>query len=104
MAGLWETWTAPDGSAVQTCAVLTTEANAVVRPVHERMPVLLGIDDFERWLDPSAAPADLLSLLRPAPDDALTAMPVSAFVNSARHDGPRCVEPLNDPSPSDRSE
>jgi putative SOS response-associated peptidase YedK len=56
------------------------------------MPVLLG--DFGRWLDPSAAPSDLLVLLRPAPDDALTAAAVSAYVNSARHEGPRCVEPL----------
>jgi putative SOS response-associated peptidase YedK len=102
MAGLWECWTAPDGGPVETCALLTTEANAVVRPVHDRMPVLLGQGDFGRWLDPSTALADLLSLLRPAPDDALTATPVSAFVNSARHEGPGCVEPVNDPSLSDR--
>jgi putative SOS response-associated peptidase YedK len=83
--------------------VLTTEANAVVRPVHDRMPVLLGLGDFGRWLDLSAAPAELLALLRPVPDDALTATPISAFVNSARHEGPGCVEPVNDPSLFDRS-
>jgi putative SOS response-associated peptidase YedK len=104
MAGLWECWTAPDGSTLETCALLTTEANTVVRPVHERMPVLLGLGDFGRWLDPSAPPADLLSLLRPAPEEALTATPVSAFVNSARHEGPGCIEPLKEPSPLDHPE
>jgi putative SOS response-associated peptidase YedK len=57
---------------------------------------------FARWLDPSAAPADLPALLRPAPDDALTAAAVSGFVNSARHEGPRCVEPLRDAPLFDR--
>ena len=93
IAGLWETWTAPDGSAVETCALLTTQANAVVRPVHERMPVLLGGADFGHWLDPAAASEDLLSLLRPAAEDDLTALAVQPFVNSARHEGPRCIEP-----------
>jgi putative SOS response-associated peptidase YedK len=60
------------------------------------MPVLLGEGDFGRWLDQATAAPELLSLLRPAPDDALTATPVSAYVNSACHEGPRCVEPLHD--------
>src|SRR5436190_1694912 len=76
IAGLWETWHGPDGVPLKTCALLTTEANAVVRPVHDRMPVLLAVSDFDRWLAPDAAPADLLVLLRPAPDDALAAVAV----------------------------
>jgi putative SOS response-associated peptidase YedK len=75
----------------------TAEANAVVLPVHDPMPVLLGHGDFGRWLAPGAAPSALLGLLRPAPD----ALPVSAFVNSARHEGPRCVGPVSAPSQSD---
>jgi putative SOS response-associated peptidase YedK len=70
--------------------------------LHDRMPVLLDSGHFGRWLDPAAAPADLLALLRPAPDDALTAAAVSAFVNSARHEGPRCVAPANDSPHLDR--
>ena len=102
LAGLWEAWHGPEDWPVETCALLTTEANAVVRPVHDRMPVLLGVSDLDRWLSPDAAPADLLSLLRPAPDEALTALAVGPFVNSARREGPGCVEPLGGPSLFDR--
>jgi putative SOS response-associated peptidase YedK len=102
LAGLWEAWHGPDGRALETCAVLTTEANAVVRPVHDRLTVLLGVADFDRRLAPDAAPADLLPLPRPAPDDALAALAVGVFVNSARHEGPGCVEPPGGPSLFDR--
>jgi SOS response associated peptidase (SRAP) len=71
LAGLWESWQGPDGRPLETCALLTTEANAVVRPVHDRMPVLVNAADFAAWLSPDATPADLVPLLRPAPDDAL---------------------------------
>jgi putative SOS response-associated peptidase YedK len=93
IAGLWENWVGPDGLPLETCALLTTEANAVVRPVHDRMPVLRGVSDFDRWLAADATPADLVPLLRPAPDDGLAALAVGPFVNSARHEGPGCVEP-----------
>jgi putative SOS response-associated peptidase YedK len=102
IAGLWENWMAPDGRAIETCALLTTEANAVVRPVHDRMPVLVGPADFDRWLTPDTTPTEMLTLLRPAPDDALTALAVGPLVNSARHEGPGCVEPLVGASLFDR--
>jgi putative SOS response-associated peptidase YedK len=98
VAGLWESWVGPDGRPVETCALLTTEANAVVRPVHDRMPVLVGAQDFDRWLDTDATSAELSPLLRPAPDDLLAAVPVGPYVNSARREGPACVEPPHDPS------
>jgi putative SOS response-associated peptidase YedK len=78
IAGLWESWQGPDARPLETCALLTTEANAVVRPVHDRMPVLVSPSDFDRWLAPDATLADLLPLLRPAADDALTALAVAA--------------------------
>ena len=102
LAGLWEAWHGPDGRPLETCALLTTEANAVVRPVHDRMPVLVSPADFDRWLAPDAAPANLVPMLRPAPDDALAAVAVGPYVNSARHEGPGCVEPLGGPSLFDR--
>jgi len=93
LAGLWECWAAPDGSEVETCALLTTEANAVVRAVHDRMPVLIGPADVDTWLAADTPPAELLGLLRPAPDDLLSARAVGPRVNNARHEGPACVEP-----------
>jgi putative SOS response-associated peptidase YedK len=93
-AGLWESWEGPDHALVESCTIITTEANALVRPVHDRMPVILARDDYERWLDPAVRDAAaLVPLLRPYPAEAMSATPVSAFVNSPAHDGPQCIEP-----------
>ncbi len=93
-AGLWERWQGPEGS-VESCAVLTTEANGVVRSVHDRMPVILPPDDYGAWLDPATpAPAALLlPLLRSYPGDDLFAFPVGRWVNDPRHEGPACLNP-----------
>jgi putative SOS response-associated peptidase YedK len=90
-AGLWERWPHGEGEPVETCAILTTEANAVVRPVHERMPVILAPADFAAWLDPGTAPAQLHDLLRPYPADEMTAVPVGPYVSNPRNEGPRCL-------------
>lgn len=98
MAGLWETWTPPEGGPLYTCTILTTEANDLLRPIHDRMPVILRRDAYERWL--TAQPdetAGLRDLLRPFPADAMEAWPVSTLVNSPRNDGPECVEPVDAP-------
>src|SRR5262249_6188185 len=66
-AGLWERWQGPDGP-VESCAILTTAANGLVRPIHERMPVILGRRDFDQWLDPSEEGAAAMApLLVPYP-------------------------------------
>jgi putative SOS response-associated peptidase YedK len=83
-AGLWQ------GDA---CVLLTTQADAVVAPVHDRMPLLLPADDFDGWLGTTTRPADLAGLLRPRGDAGLEALAVGPWVNDARHEGPRCVEP-----------
>jgi putative SOS response-associated peptidase YedK len=94
-AGLWERWRSPDGTPLETCTLLTTEANAVVRPVHERMPVLLTPESFEQWLDPTPrGVAELQRLLQPVPAEKLIAQPVSSRVNNPRYDDPACLEPL----------
>src|SRR5262249_41316010 len=79
-AGLWERWQGGDG-AVESCAILTTEANAVVRPVHERMPVILPPEDFAAWLDTSWPPEELQALLRPYLAEEMEARAVSRRVN-----------------------
>ena len=74
----------------------------MVRPVHDRMPVLIPVSDFDRWLAPETPLAHLAPLLRPAPDDELAGLAVQPFVNCARHEGPGCVAPLRGSSLFDR--
>ena len=94
-AGLWERWAGPDGTELLTCAIVTVEANDLMRPFHHRMPVILEPDDYGRWLDPGFRnKAALLALLRPYPSARMRVRPVSALVNSPKNDGPQCVLPL----------
>jgi putative SOS response-associated peptidase YedK len=90
-AGLWEQGSKGD-EPVESCALLTTEANDVVAPVHDRMPVILAPDDYARWLDPGAGPAELQALLVPY-GGAMVAHAVGRLVNDPRHDDLRCIEP-----------
>jgi len=98
LAGLWDLWRAPgrpDDDALRTCTVLTTVPNDVVAALHDRMPVILGPDACDVWLDPSVADVDrLVGLCRPCPAGLLEAWPVSTAVNSVRNDGPALVEPV----------
>ncbi len=93
LAGIWE----PQGDEGGTCAILTTKANRVMRPIHHRMPVILPATDWKLWLD---LPADKLeqlnALMRPAPPELLLAHPVSRQVNRPAFDEPACLEPVAD--------
>ena len=90
-AGLWERWEGPDGP-VESCAILTTGANELVRPVHDRMPVILPRLHWQAWLDRDLQDAAaVVPLLRPYPSDAMRAYPVSLLVNNPRNDRPECL-------------
>lgn len=92
-AGLWDLWQAPDGSELRTFAIVTTMPNETVRPVHDRMPVILGGEDAERcWL--AGTPQEAGSTLKPAPHDAVLGYPVSTLVNSPGNDVPECATSL----------
>lgn len=92
-AGLWEDWMGPDGSEISSCSIIVTEANAAVRPVHERMPVILDRKDFAHWLDRSEQHSkDVLPLLKPCEPQVLEVYPVSREVNNPQHDGPRLIQ------------
>jgi putative SOS response-associated peptidase YedK len=94
MAGIWDLWTSPDGSELATCAIITTEANKTLAPIHHRMPVILAPEDWSAWLEtPETRARDVLPLLRPAPDDLLEAYPISTRVNRVANDGPELIEP-----------
>ncbi|MCS6243930.1 MAG: SOS response-associated peptidase [Opitutus sp.] len=94
-AGLWETYRAPDGQLVESCALITTAANTLMQPIHHRMPAMLvDAAAWSAWLDPQITSADILApLLRPLPPDALSATAVSARVNQTRNDDPACLDP-----------
>ncbi len=94
IAGLWESWEGPAHSALETCTLITTGPNELMEPIHNRMPVILARDDYDRWLDPAIQEPDALCpLLRPYPTSAMLALPVSPHVNNPRNDDPKCIAP-----------
>ena len=95
-AGLWESWPAPDGRALETCTILTVEPNDLARPIHTRMPVVLAPEQFAPWLDPTLAePERISAFLRPFPAAEMTALAVSRYVSNVRHEGPQCLAPAS---------
>jgi putative SOS response-associated peptidase YedK len=93
-AGLWESWTEPETSErLLTCAILTTEANELLRPVHDRMPVILDPTAFDLWLDQASQPDELTTLLRPCRAGEMESVAVGSKVNNQKYDGPECLEP-----------
>ena len=94
LAGLWNSWAAPDGTAHETCAVITTKPNELMQPIHHRMPAILPVDAAEQWLAPTSQPEELAAnLLRVFPAEAMIARPVSTRVNSVTHDDEGCLAP-----------
>lgn len=99
VAGIWESWRDPaDGNdaiaPLRTCAILTTEANAMIEPIHNRMPVILDEQDWDAWLDASTAMDELDALLAPAPDDVVAWHEVSTAVNNTRNNDSSLMLPL----------
>ncbi len=91
-AGLWESY-----QDIETCTIITTTANSLLEPIHDRMPVILEPDQYDLWLDPAMDRVEALwPLLNPFADDLMDAFPVSRRVNSAHQDDPSCIHPLED--------
>jgi putative SOS response-associated peptidase YedK len=94
-AGLWDAWEQGADAYIESCTLLTTEANALTRRIHDRMPVILRPQDFNLWLDPTVQrPERLVHLFAPYPSEEMEAFPVSLRVNNPSNDDPTCVEPL----------
>ncbi|MBM3300360.1 MAG: SOS response-associated peptidase [Deltaproteobacteria bacterium] len=92
-AGLWEAWQDPHGDLIESCAILTTDANELVLPIHDRMPVILRRTDYDLWLDPLVNRPELLEhLLCPYPAVEMTARPANPKVNKSSYDQPDCIE------------
>jgi putative SOS response-associated peptidase YedK len=98
-AGLWEYWD-KEGEPLETCSIMTTQANELLKPLHERMPVILKKKDFEKWLDPNLQePAKIQAYLQPLNPEELTLFPVSSRVNSPRNNDADCIQPLGEAKP-----
>jgi putative SOS response-associated peptidase YedK len=94
-AGLWDRWKRGD-QAIESCSIIVTDANDVLAPIHDRMPVILAHEDYARWLDPkNEYVAALQDLQRPYPAEEMTAYPIWTFVNSQRNEAPECIVRLS---------
>lgn len=98
-AALWETWHSPDGSEIDTVAMMTGPANGTMAGVHHRCPVILDPRDYPAWLDPATTAQQVQGLLRPPPDELLEAVAIGPAVNKVANDGPHVQEALG-PLPS----
>jgi len=99
-AGLWETWTGPNGEEMETAAIVTTTANRTLKPIHERMPVIVPPEGFDLWLDGANVDAKTAeALIAPAPDALLEAYEISTAVNRTANDNPKLLEPVGSTPP-----
>ncbi len=93
-AGLWDIWRDPDGEIINSFTIITTEANGLVRELHDRMPVLLHKDDEYKWLDFKSDVPQIISLLKPYPAELMKIYPVSKLVNSTKNNTPEIIEKI----------
>lgn len=97
IAGLWETWSPKDGEVIESCSIITTGANELMAPIHDRMPVILDPDQWETWLSPNEKRADHLQpMIHPHESESMQAWPVTQDLNKVgRRDDAGLVEPVN---------
>jgi putative SOS response-associated peptidase YedK len=94
-AGLWETWNDPNAKALETCSILTTTANSLTAPIHDRMPVILDPRCYDLWLDPGIRDTSVISeFLKPFDALMMSCFPVSSRVNRPDNDDPECSVPV----------
>jgi putative SOS response-associated peptidase YedK len=92
-AGLWDLWQSPEGDQLKTACILTTTPNDLVKPIHNRMPVILAPESYSSWLKEEEGPAEeFLPLLQPFPSGKMQAYPVSSYVNSPLNNSPQCIQ------------
>ena len=94
-AGLYSVWRSPEGEDIRTCTIITTDANDLLRPIHDRMPVIILKDKEDLWLDPKTTEKEkLLPLLTPYPSDEMEFYRVSPVMNKPEHDVPEVIRPI----------
>ncbi len=96
-AGLWEHWKSSEGNIIESCTILTTSSNDLIKPLHDRMPLILDNQDMDLWLNPQIIdPEKLKHLFVPCSSEKLEMFPVSEIVNSTRNDIVECILPLSE--------
>lgn len=90
-AGLWEHWEDQGNVFLESCTIITTEANDLLRPIHDRMPVIISRKDYDSWLSPEASGR---KLFQPYPSGEMICFPVNPKMNRASYDNPDCIVPL----------
>lgn len=91
LAGIYNRWVADNGEGILTCSVITTTANEIIEPVHDRMPVIIPKDGIDAWLSDEANPS---SMLRPYPSDDMKLYQITTKVNDPHHNSPELLEPV----------
>lgn len=92
-AGIWDRWRSGSGEVIESCSILTTDANSLTRDIHDRMPAILEPEDYDLWLDPGVTdPEQLQHLLRPFDPRRMKKYPLSPKVSNVNIDGPECID------------
>ena len=95
LAGIWDRWEGKLGEIIESVAIITTSANELMQPIHDRMPVALGKGNVAEWIAPQTELEKALAMLKPFPSEMMVAYPVNSVVNNTRYDGPECVAKVN---------
>ncbi len=94
-AGLYNIWRSPEGEEICTSTIVTTDANEMVRPLHDRMPVITPPGKYDLWLDPTVSDKDVLaSILKPYPSEEMELYPVTQKMNSYKFNDPENIRPV----------
>ena len=91
LAGIWDRWEGKQGEVIESVAIITTSANELMQPIHDRMPVVLGKENVAAWIATQTAFEKAQAMLGPYPSEKMVAYPVNSVVNSARYNGPECI-------------
>jgi putative SOS response-associated peptidase YedK len=95
LGAVWEEWTSPADERIKTVSIMTTAANELIAPLHDRMPVVIGLEDLPKWIGEEPATREQIArMLRPFPSDRMRLWPVSEAVNSVKNDRPDLIDPI----------
>lgn len=95
--GIWDTWKNPEGNNIETFSILTTKPNELLKPIHDRMPVIIEPKQFDNWLNPEIQePAELIPLLEPFKATKMEAYPISTYINSPKNNSEQCIRPIEE--------